>query len=389
MLEMAEYSTSSQVLHNEFFLHSVTPFLGYHPRGQKPLPHMWKSFMTDDHTPVELSWAWSSGDRKTPVVRYSVEPISRSACRGLDMENVDANVRMLGEALSLAPDMDLCLHRHFRKALTASRGAATITQQQLDQDASVESAVPQSQCFIAFDLQDDHHVVKQYYIPNRRSHELGCDNWRLVKETLDKIPASRMPRVDAGISVFSDFIDSVSADKVLTVEIVAIDCIDPAQSRLKIYCRSRTTSFESVVDMLTLGGRKPLQAEEREALWELWMAVFGLTAETYSSPKQELPQRGHRTSGMLYYYEIKADGATPKSKVYLPVRHYAQNDDQIARGLSTYLQARDKGFSSGTYYDAVQKLWYVWTFLCNMYNKEERSDKIILTICSQQAPKLK
>ncbi|KAK0387751.1 hypothetical protein NLU13_3996 [Sarocladium strictum] len=355
MLEMAEYSASSQVLHTDFFLNSVSPFLGYHPKGEKPLPHIWKSFMTDDHTPVELSWAWSSGDRKAPVVRYSVEPISRAACRGLDMDNVDANVRMLGEALRIAPDMDLCLHRHFRKALTASRGS-TAGRGQLDQDASVASAVPQAQCFIAFDLQDDHVVVKQYYIPNRRSMELGCDNWRLVRDALLNIPAAWMPRIDPALSVLTEFIGSFDADKAPTVEIMAVDCIDPAQSRLKIYCRSRSTSFDSVVHMLALGGRKPLQADERSALWDLWMAVFSLTPETYSSAEQGLPEKGHRTAGLLYYYELKANSSCPKSKVYLPVRHYAQNDDQIARGLSSFLEARGKGFKSGSYYDAVRKL---------------------------------
>ncbi|UKZ55819.1 hypothetical protein TrVGV298_009643 [Trichoderma virens] len=71
---------------------------------------------------------------------------------------------------------------------------------------------------------------------------------------------------------------------------------------------------------------------------------------------QPLLFKVHRTGGMLYYFELKANEALPKSKVYLPVRHYAQNDDQIAKGLSNYLEQRGKKLSEGSYYHAVQKL---------------------------------
>lgn len=79
MLGMADYTTESQYRNLLFYLYYVVPELGVRP-GDYKQPSQWKSFMTDDHTPVELSWSWSCGD-KPSVVRFSIEPIGRYAYR--------------------------------------------------------------------------------------------------------------------------------------------------------------------------------------------------------------------------------------------------------------------------------------------------------------------
>ncbi|KAJ4854539.1 tryptophan dimethylallyltransferase domain-containing protein [Trichoderma breve] len=282
------------VMHTEFFRKSVSPSLGFHPSATEA-PHIWKSFMTDDHTPVELSWCWSAA-KDTPKVRYSVEAISRSAAQGTDLVNAAANVRLLGDSLSIAPDMDLYLHRHFRNLLSSRH----ITQQT---DATLQREVPQSQCFIAFDLLEKGMVVKQYYLPGQTAVREGSSNWNIIKHATRKLSGPAVSLL-ASFDVLVSFIESLPAESRATVEILAIDCLEPIKSRLKVYIRTVDTTFHSVLHMLTLGANEVL----------------------------------------------------PKSKVYLPVRHYAQNDDQIAKGLSNYLEHRRKKLSTGSYYHAVQKL---------------------------------
>jgi hypothetical protein len=55
MTEMAGYPGESQAIHRAFFANSVASSLGPHPAGTGGGVSSWQSFMTDDHTPLELS----------------------------------------------------------------------------------------------------------------------------------------------------------------------------------------------------------------------------------------------------------------------------------------------------------------------------------------------
>ncbi|KAI9149054.1 4-O-dimethylallyl-L-tyrosine synthase [Paramyrothecium foliicola] len=345
MLTMAGYAKHSTRLHAEFFRTAIASSLGFHPEATKA-PQTWKSFMTDDNTPVEVSWAWGNS-AVLPKVRYSVEPISTWAAQGVDLINTAANARLLAESLNVSRDMDLYLHGHFQSLLTSQDWTQ-------DNQDLCGPEVPQSQVFAAFDLMENEATVKQYYIPGRRAATEGTSNWEVVKESIRKLPAPAAPLLTS-FDCFVDFLESFPAESQPTVEILAIDCLCPTKSRLKIYVRSRETSLRSCLDMLALNGRAPKSAEEDDALRELWHSVFGLDPETYNE-NDELPEKKARTGGLLFYYELKANGKIPKSKVYLPVRHYAQNDDQVARGVSDFLEKRGKKLTTGSYYDSLKKL---------------------------------
>ncbi|KAJ6107428.1 hypothetical protein N7523_008751 [Penicillium sp. IBT 18751x] len=344
MMVLAGYPSHSESIHTNFFHESVARSLGPHPRGSGP-PNGWKSFMTDDHTPVELSWCWSTS-LATPTVRYSVEPIGPSAGQNVDPINTAASLRLLGNTLPLAPELDLHLHRHFQKSL--------LSRNEPIRRENNSSLVPQSQSFMAFDLLESTIVVKQYYLPGWRALAEGKTKLSVIKEAVQTLPAPGSCLKDS-IDMFNEFFDSFPEHLKPAIEIVAIDCLDPSQSRLKVYFRSNVTTLDSVIDILSLGGRAPKTSNEEDSLRELWCSIFGLDPHEYHS-NQPLSDKIHRTGGMLYYFELKKGTKTPKSKVYLPVRHYAQSDEQISRGLSDYLARRDKALATGSYYEGVKKL---------------------------------
>ncbi|OKL56659.1 hypothetical protein UA08_08294 [Talaromyces atroroseus] len=342
MLEMAGYPIHSTKIHTEFFHKSVAPSLGPHPRGTGE-PAVWKSFMTDDHTPIELSWCWSSS-QQTPVVRYSVEPIGRLAGESVDPINTAASVRLLGEALPLAPEIDLYLHRHFQQHTMSKK---------LPEDISAPD-MPLSQSFMAFDLLEETVVVKQYYLPGWTALREAKSKFDIIKGAIQKLPflADSLP---SSFDVFVGFLESFPPESRPTVEILAIDLLDPLKSRLKVYVRCRDTTLKSVYEMLSLGGRAPKTPEEEKALRELWYSVFGLD-ENKLEDSQPLPKNDHLTGGILYYFEFKTGLDVPRTKIYMPVRHYARDDDQIARGLSQYLDRRGKNLTTGSYYESVQRI---------------------------------
>ncbi|KAJ5372859.1 hypothetical protein N7517_004865 [Penicillium concentricum] len=344
MLVMAGYSSYSTLIHMKFFQESVARSLGPHPRGRGPGD--WKSFMTDDHTPVELSWCWSTSTAH-PAVRYSVEPIGSFAGQEFDPTNTTASLRLLEDASPLATNLDLYLHNHFESLLL-------LRNEQIERIDNQPSLAPQSQSFLAFDLLETLMVVKQYYLPERRALSKGKQNLEIIKYAIQKLPPPANALTDS-IDMFNEFYDSFQEHSQPAVEIMAIDCVDPCQSRLKIYIRSHLTTLESVVDILSLGGRAPKTEDEEESLRELWCSVFGLNANNYHKT-QPLREMEHRTGGILYYFELKRGTKAPKSKVYLPVRHYAHSDEQISRGLSDYLARRGKTLATGSYYDGVKSL---------------------------------
>ncbi|CAG8369869.1 unnamed protein product [Penicillium salamii] len=339
MLEMAGYPENSRKIHSHFFQESVSPSLGQHPRGTGA--PQWKSFMTDDHTPVELSWCWSS-QLDTPTVRYSAEPVGKWAGQPADPTNTAASLRLLGDALQLSPEMDLYLHRHFQRKLVPSQTNTKDKEQN-----------PHSQRFIAFDLLEDTIVVKQYYLPSWMAIEKKMSKFALVADAIQDIPSLGTSLLSS-FAVFTDFIESFSRDTRPEIEIMAIDCLDPSKSRIKVYIRSQATTLQSVLEILTIGGKSPKTPEETNSLRELWHSVFGLSEQ--QSDQTPLPKNDHRTGGILYYFEFKSGISLPKTKVYLPARHYAQDDGQIARGLSQYLDRRGKRLASGSYVEGVQSL---------------------------------
>lgn len=348
MMRLAGYAEDSQAIHRVFFKEHVARSLGPYPTRIENKA-LWKSFMTDDHTPLEMSWSWSEKS-VTPIVRYAAEPIGWLAGTESDPLNSKATVICLGDTLPWAPDLDLKWYRHFL-------GSLVVADTRNKQSARTTATGPLSQTFIAFDLDKGSMAVKYYFLPALRSTACCKTNLELIEESILGMPETDNS-LAASLEAMKAYMRSQAPENQLQAEIFAVDCVNPADSRLKIYVRSRNTTFNSVLDVMTLGGRTSKFADDTvNSLEELWCACFAVenTAEARSKP---LKSKHHRTGGLLYYFELRPGAKLPTSKVYLPVRHYAESDDQIARGLSEYLLKRGKRLEGGlSYYEGVAKLW--------------------------------
>ena len=87
---------------------SICPYLCALPISMTigRLQPKWKSFITDDHTPVELSWQW--GDNGIPpTVRFSFEPISRFVDTCMNSTNMDGASDCTNALQRALPDLDL------------------------------------------------------------------------------------------------------------------------------------------------------------------------------------------------------------------------------------------------------------------------------------------
>ncbi|KAL6713789.1 hypothetical protein ACLMJK_008281 [Lecanora helva] len=341
LLQKSGYSMDAQCQHLLFYYCCVVPELGAGPNSQG-LPKHWKSFMTDNYCPNELSWEWGTG-AKAPTVRFSIEPIGPQAGTPADPLNKNATSRLVRQYEPLLADASSSLYDHFSNELLSYNYSAR----------DLESEGHKSRTFVAFELGKEGVMLKAYFMPSFKSAELGQSNWKTITQAIERLP-SYSPSAFAGLTTIQNYLNTSRQGPGIQAEIFAIDCIEAEKSRYKIYVRSRETNFNAVKDVMTLGGTvKDSQTEkglnELEKLWRLTLEL----PEGFSN-SDELPEIGHRTAGILYYFDIKQGSATPGVKVYIPVRHYAKNDLDAAENLASYCEGRGQGQDARKYVEALK-----------------------------------
>ncbi|KAI0973509.1 tryptophan dimethylallyltransferase-domain-containing protein [Xylaria arbuscula] len=353
LLHNAGYSMEAQRRSLGFFKNYVAPNLG-------------QSFMTDDGTPVELSWDWGTTDNSQPTIRYSIEPIGFQAGSPLDPLNSMA-VLVLQERLNRAlPNMNLEWFDYFTKyfnnpgeynqACSASWIYALyffIKELLNNQKGRPEQDVPDhnSSVFYGFDITETETTTKVYFFPKYRAAECGQSNLEILFQGIQNAPGCTEENLHA-LSVFRNFSEN-TGNQLLEYEMLAIDLIKPSEARFKIYFRCRETSFESLSNIMTLGGRTRTSKMERglAELYSLWKLLFEV------DESDELAENNHRTAGMLYNVEFRLGDKSPVAKVYFPVRHYSRTDKLVIQGLDEYFKSRQRGRHMAAYSQAMNDLF--------------------------------
>ncbi|KAL8898243.1 MAG: hypothetical protein Q9207_006807 [Kuettlingeria erythrocarpa] len=354
LMHKAGYDLETQYSYIRFFLDCAIPALGP-SSGSLSGYSRWKSFMTDDHTPVELSWEWRHNG-ESPDIRYSIEPIGLSAGGYADPFNLQATRHLMGQLQYTAPDLDLRWYNHFAERLLPDyRDLGSQTETMLRQ-SSTESP---STSFLAFDLRrKEPMTVKAYFLPSRRAMPSGLSNFDLIIRAIRDLPEFRAGAFQA-LGLLTEFTEAEPHGSKLECDMLGIDCVSSQSARLKIYMRSRRTSFDSVRSIMTLGDRiqRPGDEPAFRDLFELWQALFFPAAhEPMAASSTELRHCNHRTAGILYYFDFSQTNVMPVPKVYLPVRHYGESDYVIARAVCAHMKRNGQQHEARQYLSALKEI---------------------------------
>lgn len=319
-LSKARYTHEDQVNMLHHFAKMVTPYLGVSPISGLP---RWNSFMTDNHTPIELSWDFHTGIEQ-PTIRYSIEPIGLYAGTPADPNNDRASADFKQSLTQAFPNINTILFDHFQSAFTNKRYAKSGPEDH------------PSTMFWAFDLKRGDIINKAYFFPGAVAYTTNQSELAVISDAIKSAPGWRSENLGS-FDTFVDYVDTHS-DLGLEIDMVALDLVPGESSRLKIYFRDRRTDFQAVQDTMSLGGRLPCPSSDFEEGMQkfrrLWNALLGTANAADDTP---LPYNGHRTAGILYNVEFRRHNEIPKVKVYIPVRHYAKNDQHIAKTLTEFL----------------------------------------------------
>ncbi|GES63926.1 hypothetical protein ATETN484_0010000500 [Aspergillus terreus] len=326
LLRKAGYNLETQYAHMRFFLDCTVPALG---PASSPLGNMlpWQSFMTDDHTPVELSWEWGHTGEDVSI-RYALEPIGFSAGGCLDPLNPQASRNLIKVLQHTVLNLNLRWYNHYAEQLEPNNHAPKSQHTALLGKSPVETP---SSSFIAYDLRrKGPMIVKAYFLPSIRATQSKVSNFDLIVQAIRSLPEASSGSFQA-LELLTEFTQKDPLGPALECDILGIDCVPEEYARLKIYLRSRCTSFDS--------------------------ALFFPGKQQVTNTGGDLQPCAHRTAGVLYYFDFSKTKPKPAPKVYLPVRHYGKSDYLIATALCTYMKRRDKQQEACQYLSALEEIF--------------------------------
>ncbi|KAH6972788.1 aromatic prenyltransferase [Ilyonectria sp. MPI-CAGE-AT-0026] len=317
LVDSAGYSHPRQVSILNHFASLVTPYLGVAPWSDLP---RWKSFMTDDHTPVELSWDFHTGIEQ-PTIRYSIEPIGLDAGTVANRRNDRAAADFKQGLVKAFPDTDTAWLDHFEACFNVCPTDGV-------------SEGHRSTMFWAFDLTEQAITNKAYFFPGAVAYARNRSKLAVIEDAITSAPGYSSENL-MSFNAFTDYVGQ-HLDVKLEVDMLALDLVPVDKSRLKIYFRDRRTDFRAVHENMSLGGRikDPDFEMGMQRLRRLWDALLNTRDTPDNVP---LPHKDHRTAGILYNVEFRMHAKVPVVKVYIPVRHYAKNDQQIISALTGFL----------------------------------------------------
>ncbi|KAL7627402.1 hypothetical protein AAE478_001595 [Parahypoxylon ruwenzoriense] len=329
LLQAAGYTHAAQVKILEFFAGRIVSSLGI---ANQPGAQRWKSFMTDDNNPIELSWDWHIGADR-PSVRFSIEPIGPDAGTPEDPRNERAAAEFKQSIVQTLPETDMLWFDHFD----------TFFREGVD-CSSVEGH--SSKVFWAFDLGEKDITSKAYFFPGYRAKATKQTNLQVITQAIESAPLCTPEKLGA-FNMFAEFVNEYEelGGAPLELDMLAIDMIDCSKSRLKIYFRNRRTDFRSVCETMSLGRRVTNQEMDLglKQLRRLWDSLFDHEGTAEDTP---LGQADHRTAGILYNVEFRLGSQVPKAKIYIPVRHYARSDAQVMMSVSRFMDSQGSAIHS-------------------------------------------
>lgn len=319
------YTADQQLDHLRAYRDAVIPTYG----PPTPLAKV-QPLLTMDGSPFEPSWNFQNDGT---LVRYSFEPL---------IPNSDPQNPFPGDSLpTLLP-----LFRYVASGADTRWLEQVWQRWYLSDRAEVEKAKSQlpphkarvPQIFLAFDMKGSQRIMKAYLFPVLKHLATGTSTNQLAWDAIRNLKPGG-ERFEMAIEKLSRFLSSYKER--IPVEMIAIDCIDPAKARIKIYARTKTNSKATIRDCCTLGGTQTDDMtmrgiEHLHNIWHLIMDEPSGLAEDQSKPPR-YPNDHHL--GICFVFEMRPDQERVEVKCHLP---WAQTNSKDIRTIANFTEALER-----------------------------------------------
>ncbi|KAK2018407.1 aromatic prenyltransferase [Colletotrichum eremochloae] len=340
LLKYAGYSTSEQYRELNFYSLFVAPELGPSPDSYGNV-RRWRSPGTPDSTPIDFSWEWGNDNRA--VIRYSFEPIGLHAGTDLDPLNQYATNDWIFklQQQNMVPGLDLDWYNHFTNQILP-RGNRTKTV-----DRFIEETTPKAGTVVALDIEKSGPVMKIYIYPGLKAEELGITNLELVEQSIRNLPAEQYQSLNA--EPLFEFLREGTKNYDFETGILAIDCLAPKDARIKVYVRAKHTTFDYMMDCITLGGRLDMSGEAIDDLKDFWQAFLADAPDI-------LPADAPGRASPGFYYTL-GSGRQISPKVYISPNYFSKNDVDVLARLRQFFSSRRTDSMMDNYEQALEDIF--------------------------------
>ncbi|GJC82674.1 4-O-dimethylallyl-L-tyrosine synthase [Colletotrichum liriopes] len=343
LLKYAGYSASEQYRELNFYSLFVAPELGPSPDCHGNV-RRWRSPGTPDSTPIDFSWEWGHDNRA--VIRYSFEPIGLHAGTDLDPLNRHATNDWIFklQQQKMVPGLDLEWYNHFTNQILP-HGHRTKTV-----DRFIEETTPKAGTVVALDIEKSGPVMKIYIYPGLKAEELGITNLELVEQSIRSLPTEQFQSLNAE-SLF-DFLREGTDKYHFETGILAIDCLAPKDARIKVYIRAKHTTFDYMMDCITLGGRLDMSGEAIDDLKDFWQTFLADAPEI-------LPADAPGRASPGFYYTLGC-GKAISPKVYISPNYFSKNDVDVLARLRKFFSTRRTDSMMDNYEQALKDIFHYY-----------------------------
>ncbi|OBR08726.1 Aromatic prenyltransferase [Colletotrichum higginsianum IMI 349063] len=339
MQAAGSYTPAQRAAHIRLLTEIIVPAMGPHPSAAPTKP-----LLTADGSPFEPSW--NITDSGSSSIRFSFEPMGRHGGSESDPFAQKIVPAILPALRMVAHGADTRWFEQFMSALFLTESETKAALAKLPKGTRAPTS------FLAFDLDGDKAVFKAYFFPILKHIATGESPENI---TFNAIRSLSPGGADLARSANATEAYFRNAPFSIPVEMIALDCIDPAAgARAKLYARTRSNAFNVVRDVMTLGGQihDETTLEGLDILRSIWHLLHN-EPEPYGDDFDKQPkllQTLHK--GICYGFELKPGAEWPEVKAYVPLWQYAGSDAVISSNLAKAFRSRGWPVAE-TYEDAM------------------------------------
>ncbi|ODA80715.1 hypothetical protein RJ55_03674 [Drechmeria coniospora] len=289
------YSSEEQDAQVQFLTKHVLPNL-----GPRPSVAYTKSFLTKSGSPIQLSVNLSA---RKPLVRYCWEILGPQGGSESDPFAIEAAKNIIS---------------HFADTLGFMKPPKSLPL-----------------AFAAFDLKGDQVSSKTYFNPKVKEIVTGASVNELTWAVLRDLKPALHPEA---IDLVQEFLSTRPVPS--GIELVGVDCVDEAglaNARVKLYVHSKSNSFNTVREYVTIGGRLKDEATRKslEVLHEIWPLLLqepeGLPDDDFDKPLKDASMFFQK---LYFSFELRPGCEHPEVKTYLPTWNYVRSDEETVQNYS-------------------------------------------------------
>ena len=338
------YTAKQQQDHLNWFRDIAVPSLGQRPSSTYRL----SSLLNWEGSPYRPSWNFSGSGSST--VRLGFDPIGPQTGTDADpfgQRYLERTNPVFAQSSNPVADMTWFDEIASSMYLTP------------EEEANLHAKWPAGQPrpphhFLAWGCKGSEREFKPYFHPmlkaaatGRSVHQVTYDGARAVSTLGDELK----PTID----LLEDF--HVSRADIMTPLLVAVDCIEPVKSRLKIYAMAQSNAFNVMRDSMTLGGQKtdPETLRGVDCLESIYHLLMGEKRPLSPSTTKKGWSTSKTHQATILSWEMKPGRLMPEVKIYLPMWQFAQSEAAIVDNMGEIFRGFGWNDAARMYGPALQE----------------------------------